>query len=138
MLSRLWLAIAVPPGQHGKVVTVMSQNQDNFRRGTAEMLVLYLLQQEDLYGYQITQKFAEKSGGVYTMLEGSLYPILYRLTTGGFISDYIKPAGMRRTRRYYHIEPKGVEHFHQMLADYESVTDAINRIMDRKSAAGSD
>lgn len=94
--------------------------------------MLYLLQQEDLYGYQITQKFAQKSEGVYTMLEGSLYPILYRLTTGGFISDYIKPAGIRRTRRYYHIEEKGIQHFQQMLADYESVTEAIDKILDKK------
>ena len=120
------------PWLHRKVVTVMSHNQDNFRRGTAEMLVLYLLQQEDLYGYQITQKFAQKSNGVYTMLEGSLYPILYRLSVGGYISDYIKPAGLRRTRRYYHIEKKGVEHFKQMLSDYESVSDAIDKILDRK------
>ena len=35
------------------------QNSDNFKRGTAEMLILHLLQSEDLYGYQITQAFKE-------------------------------------------------------------------------------
>ena len=38
----------------------MGQNQDNFKRGTAELLVLHLLQKEDLYGYQITHAFEEK------------------------------------------------------------------------------
>lgn len=57
------------------MITV-SQSQDNFKRGTAEMLILYLLRDEDLYGYQLTQLFAAKSLGTYTMLEGTLYSIL--------------------------------------------------------------
>lgn len=111
----------------------MGQNTDNFKRGTAEMLVLYLLSKEDLYGYQITQAFAEKSGGAYTMLEGSLYPILYRLTEAGCISDYTKQVGKRRTRRYYHLEDKGREYYKEILADYDAITDSISKILDRKA-----
>ncbi|MDE5974850.1 MAG: PadR family transcriptional regulator [Eubacterium sp.] len=109
----------------------MGQTVDNFKRGTAEMLVLYLLSKEDLYGYQITQAFSEKSDGVYTMLEGSLYPILYRLTEAGYITDYTKQVGKRRTRRYYHLEDAGREYYKEILADYDSVTDSINKILDR-------
>lgn len=111
----------------------MGQNQDNFKHGTAEMLVLYLLSKEDLYGYQITQAFAEKSGGVYTMLEGSLYPILYRLTEAGYISDYTKQVGKRRTRRYYHLEDKGREYYKKILSDYDLIINSISKILDRKS-----
>ena len=109
----------------------MGQNQDNFKRGTAELLILHLLMKEDLYGYQITQTFAEKSGGEYTMLEGSLYPILYRLTDAGYISDYVKPAGKRRMRKYYHIEEKGRAYYREILSDYDSVINSINKILDR-------
>ena len=49
----------------------MSQSKDNFKRGTAELLILHLLQKEDLYGYQITQLFNEKSKGEYTVLGSS-------------------------------------------------------------------
>lgn len=111
----------------------MGQNQDNFKRGTAEMLVLYLLSKEDLYGYQITQAFAEKSGGVYTMLEGSLYPILYRLTEAGYITDYTRQVGKRRTRRYYHLEDKGREYYQEILRDYDAITNSISKILDRKT-----
>ena len=55
-------------------VIKMSQNKDNFKRGTAELLILHLLQKEDLYGYQITKlfneiapKYAERNGG-YTRI----------------------------------------------------------------------
>ena len=111
----------------------MGQNQDNFKRGTAELPVLHLLQKEDLYGYQITHAFEEKSMGAYTMLEGSLYPILYRLTEMGCISDYEKLVGKRRTRRYYHIEPKGKEYYKKILADYDAVATSISRILDREA-----
>ncbi len=107
-----------------------NQNQDNFRRGTAELLVLYLLTKEDLYGYQISQAFAEKSKGDYAILEGSLYPVLYRLCDAGYISDYEKKAGVRRTRKYYHLEPKGREHYEKIRSEYEMISRAINRIMD--------
>lgn len=113
------------------MVIVMGQTVDNFKRGTAEMLVLYLLSKEDLYGYQITQAFAEKSDGVYTMLEGSLYPVLYKLTEAGYISDYTQQVGKRRTRRYYHLEDKGREYYQEILADYDAVTGSIMKILDR-------
>ena len=109
----------------------MGQNKDNFKRGTAELLVLHLLMEKDLYGYQITQEFSQRSGGVYTMLEGSLYPILYRLTDNGYISDYTKPAGVRRMRKYYHIEEKGKTYYREILKDYDHITDSISQILGR-------
>lgn len=109
----------------------MGQNQDNFKRGTAELLVLHLLQKEDLYGYQITHAFEEKSGGYYTMLEGSLYPILYKLTEAGHISDYTKIVGKRRTRRYYHLEDSGREYYKEILNDYLTIINSIDKILDR-------
>lgn len=110
----------------------MSQNQENFKRGTAELLVLHLLQKEDLYGYQIVTAFEEKSNGHYTMLDGSLYPILYKLTEAGYISDYEKLVGKRRKRRYYHIEDSGIEYYNEILKEYLTITDSINKILDRE------
>lgn len=95
------------------------------------MLVLHMLMTEDLYGYQITNAIEEKSDGVYTLLEGSLYPILYKLTEAGCVSDYTKLAGKRRTRRYYRLEDKGREYYKKLLKEYDEVTLAINKILDR-------
>lgn len=110
----------------------MGQNRDDFKRGTAELLVLHMLLKEDLYGYQITHAFDEKSGGEYTMLEGSLYPILYKLEDAGYISSYQVPAGVRRMRKFYHLEQAGRRHYEAILADYLAVTDSIFKILDRK------
>jgi len=108
----------------------MSQQQDNFKRGTAEMLVLHLLQGGDLYGYEITKAFKEKSGGNYTMIEAALYVVLYRLVNAGYISDYEKLVGARRRRRYYHLEDKGREYYKEILQEYLTVTKSIAQILD--------
>ncbi|MBQ6165451.1 MAG: helix-turn-helix transcriptional regulator [Clostridia bacterium] len=109
----------------------MGQNKDDFKRGTAELLVLHLLLDRDLYGYQITQAFEEKTNSEYTMLEGSLYPILYKLEDAGFISSYSVKAGVRRTRKYYRIEDAGRAHYETILRDYLSVTNSILKILGR-------
>lgn len=109
----------------------MSQNQDNLKRGTAELLVLHLLSKEDLYGYQIAQSLGEKSEGVYTILEGSLYPVLYRLEDAGYISEYTKLVGKRRTRKYYRLEESGKAYYEKLLNDYIVVIHGIDKILDR-------
>ena len=109
----------------------MSQNKDDFKRGTAELLVLHCLLKEDLYGYQITHAFEEKTNGDYTMLEGSLYPILYKLEDAGYITGYTVKAGVRRVRKFYHIEESGKRHYEEILKDYLTVTDSIFKILDR-------
>lgn len=109
----------------------MSQNQDNYRRGCAEVLALYLLSKEDMYGYQITQVMDEKSGGRFTMLEGSLYLILYKLVDAGYITAYPKLVGKRRTRKYYHLEDSGREYLAQILHEYDEVALGVSLILDR-------
>lgn len=94
------------------------------------MLILHLLHEEDLYGYQITRAFKNKSNGVYTMGEAALYLVLYRLVESGYITDYEKIVGVRRKRRYYHIEESGKEYYKKVLEEYLEVTKAISQIMD--------
>ncbi len=110
----------------------LSQNQENFKRGCAELLALHLLSKEDLYGYQITQLMDEKSGGRFTMLEGTLYLILYKLVDIGYLSTYSKLVGKRRTRKYYHLEDSGREYLEQMKKEYDEISTGIALILDRE------
>jgi len=94
-----------------------------------EMLLLRLLEEEDYYGYQLTQTLKERSGGHIKIAEGTMYPILYRLLEHGLISDHKKKVGKRQTRVYYHLEPKGKEHLDSLMADYYKMIDAIQTIL---------
>lgn len=67
-------------------------------------LILALLDQEDMYGYQIVQEITERSGGAIVTEEGSLYPVLYKLQDQGMLSGEKVLVGKRMTRVYYHLE----------------------------------
>ncbi len=110
----------------------MSQNQENFKRGGAELLTLHLLNKEDLYGYQICRIMEEKSGGRFTILEGTLYIMLYKLIEQGYVTTREELVGKRRKRKYYHLEPSGKAYFEQMLHEYDEISKGIALILDRQ------
>lgn len=110
-----------------------TQNQENFKRGCAELMALYLLSKEDMYGYQICQLMEEKSEGRFTMLEGSLYLILYKLVELGHLTSYSKLVGKRRTRKYYHLEDSGRDYLAEMMQEYDEISNGIHLILDRNT-----
>ena len=78
-----------------------SHLETTLKKATIELLLLKLLDEGDMYGYQLSGELKRRSNGQYTILEGSMYPILYRLTEGGYISFYETKVGVRQTRVYY-------------------------------------
>ncbi len=96
------------------------------------MLILYLLTQEDMYGYQLAQEINERSEGQFDITEGSMYPTLYRLIEKNAISDYKKLSGKRRTRVYYHIEKEGVELLEKIKEDYQAINEGVAKILSGK------
>ena len=109
----------------------MARNQDNFKRGTTEILILHLLTKEELYGYRILQLLNRKSKGKYTLLEGTLYLILLKLEEEGYIEGYTKLVGEKRQRRYYRITETGKARYETLLHDYDEISSAVNLILDR-------
>lgn len=56
-----------------------------FKRGSVEMLALLILNEDDAHGYRIVQEIKDRSDGRLIIKEGSLYPILYKLSDEGYI-----------------------------------------------------
>lgn len=111
-------------------------NRDNFKKGSVEMLLLHLLQEDDLYGYQLSQLIQERSLGILSIPEGSLYPTLYRLLDKGYITDYKKQVGKRQIRVYYHLEPRGQEYLSELTADYYNVNKGIELLLNFNHKGG--
>ena len=99
--------------------------QSTFRRGVMPLVILALLRQEDMYGYQLVQKAQELSGGRIVTQEGSLYPVLYKLLDQGLISDRKVQVGKRMTRIYYHIEQAGETRLKELIQEYENITKGL-------------
>lgn len=107
----------------------MARGRSNFKMGTVEMIVLFLLQKQDLYGYQLTTLIKKQSGGNVIVTESTLYPTLYKLLKNGYISDREMPIGKRRIRVYYHLEDAGKDRLADLLEDYNEITVGIERIL---------
>ncbi len=97
------------------------------------MLILHLLKDEEMYGYQLTQEISKRSGGTFRITEGSMYPTLYRLIDKELISNRVELVGKRRTRVYYKIEPKGAEYLKKLVTEYELTNKGIASIMNYSS-----
>jgi len=77
------------------------------KKGSAEFLILSLLDAEARHGYEISKLIETRSGGVLTFHVASLYPLLYRMEERGWIvGRWVERAGQRR-RRYYSITKEG-------------------------------
>ena len=111
-------------------------NQDTFKKGSVELLVLALLQESNLYGYQISQLVKERSGNILTIPEGSMYPTLYRLEDKGYISGEKRKIRKRLTRVYYHLEPAGKDYLKELLDSFYTVNMAIERILNYNKQEG--
>ena len=103
--------------------------EENLKRGIPEMLILRMLSDEDMYGYQMINEMNMRGKGLIDIKEGSLYGPLYRLIDKNYISENKVLVGKRRTRVYYHLEPLGVEYLNTIVDVYSKITEAVNLIM---------
>ena len=110
--------------------------QNSFKKGNIELLLLALLNQEDCYGYQITQSIKNLSEGRITVTEGALYPILYRLTDQGYISGEERLIGKRMKRVYYHLNDSGQEYFHKLFQEYQQTQKGMGLILQATGVQG--
>ena len=101
----------------------------NFQRGAIPLIILSLLKSEDMYGYQLVLETRARSGGQISVLEGSLYPVLYKMQEMGHVSAESKLVGKRMTRVYYHLEPSGVEYLAKLRKEYETTVEGIFTII---------
>lgn len=103
-------------------------NAVNYQRGVASLVLLALLKQEDMYGYQLVQEMERQSFGALSMQEGALYPVLYKLQDAGYISAERVLVGKRMTRVYYHLEPSGDAYLKQLIREYKAVVNGVLQI----------
>lgn len=102
---------------------------EGIKRGTVELLILTLLQDQDMYGYQLSQELALRSNGLYTLQESTMYPTLYRLVDKGLLSDRQEKVGKRKTRVYYHLEEAGADYLKALRKEYCGICHGVLSIL---------
>ena len=105
---------------------------DNLKRGSVELLLLTLLKEEDMYGYQLSQELSRRSSGRYKLVDSSMYPILYRMIEKGLITDRRVKVGKRRVRVYYHLTEAGNVYLEQARAEYLNTVGGVLEILGKR------
>lgn len=104
------------------------------KKGSAELLILSLVEAQPRHGYELSKLIDQRSGGVLTFRVASLYPLLYRLEKRGWIQGrWVEKAGQRR-RRFYRLTPAGAGVLKSQRGTWRDFVAAINRITEPESA----
>jgi transcriptional regulator len=102
------------------------------KKGSAEMLVMALVEDRPRHGYEIGKLIEERSGGALAFHVASLYPMLYRLERKGLLDGrWVEKAGQRR-RRYYRLTAEG----RRVLARQRSVWRQFMTALDQVAGLG--
>ena len=83
--------------------------ESDLRKGSVQVLILGLLQEEPMYGYQLSKELRKRSRGYFEFKEGTLYPALHRLERQGLARGKWQVVEEGPSRKYYHLTDKGRE-----------------------------
>lgn len=98
-------------------------------KGSTSLLVLKLLNNEEMYGYQIIKELKLKSEDVFELKEGTLYPILHSLESSGIIEAYWEQSESARKRKYYKITTKGKKFLKEKEHEWNTYASAVKKVL---------
>lgn len=105
-----------------KLIVEKERSQTNLKKKNTffklDLAVLAALNRQDCYGYEITTTLKEQTDNLFSLREGVLYPILYKLCEEGKISSENRLVN-GRNRVYYHLEEPGKKYMEELLHEYE-------------------
>src|ERR1700756_1328089 len=104
------------------------------KKGSAELLILTLIEHRARHGYEISKVIEERSEGVLKFNVASFYPLLYRLEERGLIAGRWVEKGGQRRPRYYRITAQGRAILKAQRATWLDFVNAIHRITEAENA----
>ena len=99
-------------------------------KGSTATMILKIISEGDTYGYEIAAALETRSDGVFTLKEGTMYPILHMLEKEGYVEAYRKLAETGRERRYYRITAAGRAYLALRLEEWQLFSDSFRRVVE--------
>ncbi len=103
--------------------------QRQIRKGSTPVLILSLLAEQPMYGYQIARELERRSEGYFTMKEGLLYPALHRMEQDDLLSSEWRTVAGARRRKYYFITEEGHKVLANSVAEWMTFTEKLMRVI---------
>jgi PadR family transcriptional regulator, regulatory protein PadR len=104
------------------------ETNPNFMNGVPELVILRLLQQEEMYGYEIVQAIRSRTEAVIAVGEGVVYPVLHGLERDGALTSRRKTVNSR-SRIYYSVTPAGSHRLADLSEDWTNLAAAIQKML---------
>lgn len=121
--------VAMPVGSRYSSFSMATRaTNPNFMNGVPELLILRLVQQEEMYGYEIVQAIRGRTDSVIAIGEGVVYPVLHGLERDGALRSRRKTIN-GRSRIYYSVTPAGTRRLADLAEGWTHLTAAIQTIL---------
>ena len=98
-------------------------------KGVTEAILLYLINEIPMYGYQIIKELEKRTTGYFRLKGGTIYPVLQRLEGKGLIRGRWQQITERQRRKYYVITDKGRQLLTDRLAEWKDFSTAVSILM---------
>jgi PadR family transcriptional regulator PadR len=112
----------------------MGQTNPPFMSGVPELLLLRLLEQREMYGYELVKAIKLVTGEAISLGEGVIYPVLHSLERGGALKARRKKVD-GRTRVYYSLNAKGRTRLERLQGEWMRVQSGVSAALEAPSNA---
>lgn len=96
-----------------------------FKKGVLELVVMMVVNKRDIYGYELVKKVCE----VVRVNEGTIYPLLKRMTNEQIFDTYLQESTEGPPRKYYRITIKGIKTMNELKAEWLEFSTSINNFI---------
>lgn len=96
----------------------------NLISGNTAMLILQLLSEKDMYGYEMIDTLSKRSENVFELKVGTLYPLLHSLVQAGYLISYDEEVS-GKLRKYYQITSNGKIYLNKMVDEWKTYANAV-------------
>lgn len=96
--------------------------------GSMAMMILRLLSEKDMYGYEMIDTLRQRSQNVFELKAGTLYPLLHNLEEKYFLTSYEQEV-LGKTRKYYRITKEGKRHLEQKRSEWQEYSRAVTNVL---------
>jgi PadR family transcriptional regulator PadR len=112
----------------------MARTNPPFMSGVPELLLLRLIGEREMYGYELVRAIRQATGEAISLGEGVIYPVLHSLEQAGALKARRKPVG-GRTRVYYSLTKKGNDRLAKLQEDWHRIRTGVTTALENPGHA---
>ena len=110
----------------------MGDTNPPFMSGVPELLILRLIREREMYGYELVQSIRDRTDAAISLGEGVIYPVLHALERSGALASERRSVG-GRSRVYYTITPTGTRRLDELTGTWTRLTNAVGTVLGEAS-----